>query len=107
MIPAPAIRSLGPWGSGGSDAHRIFKGAMPWNPGELPPETSTTIQPQPEVYDYYCVPHEHAGMVGASSSAHRLTRAALDVPMVAAFSELTPLAARAADPGGPATAESR
>lgn len=44
---------------------RIPDGATPWNsdyllPGESFSQTLTEIG----VYDYYCVPHEHAGMVG-------------------------------------------
>lgn len=44
---------------------RIPKGAEPWNSGYLlPNETYSVTLTLPGVYDYYCVPHEHAGMVG-------------------------------------------
>ena len=44
---------------------RIPAAATPWDSGYLMPgdffEVALT---EPGVYDYYCVPHEHAGMVG-------------------------------------------
>jgi plastocyanin len=44
---------------------RIPEGAAPWNSDYLlPDETFTVTLTVPGVYDYYCVPHEHAGMVG-------------------------------------------
>jgi len=44
---------------------RIPAKAAPWDSGYLLPEEmfSVTLTEQ-GVYDYYCVPHEHAGMVG-------------------------------------------
>jgi plastocyanin len=44
---------------------RIPRGAEPWNSDYLLPNEafSVTLTVQ-GVYDYYCVPHEHAGMVG-------------------------------------------
>ena len=44
---------------------RIPEGAEAWDSNYLlPNETFTVTLTQPGVYDYYCVPHEHAGMVG-------------------------------------------
>lgn len=44
---------------------RIPEGAEPWDSGYLLPDESFSITPTvPGVYDYYCLPHEHAGMVG-------------------------------------------
>jgi plastocyanin len=44
---------------------RIPEGAEPWDSGYLLPEESFEVTlEQPGVYDYYCVPHEMAGMVG-------------------------------------------
>lgn len=44
---------------------RIPSKAAPWNSDYLlPNETFSVTLTQPGVYDFYCVPHEHAGMVG-------------------------------------------
>jgi len=44
---------------------RIPAGARPWNSDYLMPDESFSLTLTVEgVYDYYCVPHEHAGMVG-------------------------------------------
>ncbi|TXR47065.1 plastocyanin/azurin family copper-binding protein [Phyllobacterium endophyticum] len=44
---------------------RIPVGAAPFDSGYLLPEESFTVTFSAiGVYDYYCVPHEHAGMVG-------------------------------------------
>jgi plastocyanin len=44
---------------------RIPEGAEPWDSGYLLPEESFSVTlTVPGVYDYYCLPHEHAGMVG-------------------------------------------
>ena len=44
---------------------RMPEGARPWNSDYLlPDETFTVTLTKKGVYDYYCVPHEHAGMVG-------------------------------------------
>ena len=44
---------------------RIPAGARPWNSDYLLPSESFSMTFTIEgVYDYYCVPHEHAGMVG-------------------------------------------
>lgn len=44
---------------------RIPEGAAPWDSDYLMPgesfEVTLTV---PGVYDFYCIPHEHAGMVG-------------------------------------------
>lgn len=44
---------------------RIPAGAKPWNSDYLLPGESFSVTLTVEgVYDYYCIPHEHAGMVG-------------------------------------------
>lgn len=44
---------------------RIPDGATPWDSDYLLPDESFSLTlTVPGVYDYYCVPHEHAGMVG-------------------------------------------
>lgn len=44
---------------------RIPDGAKPWDSGFLLPKESFSVTlTVPGVYDYYCLPHEHAGMVG-------------------------------------------
>lgn len=47
-------------------ASRIPSGAEPWNSGMLtePGQSFATRLEIPGVYDYYCIPHELAGMVG-------------------------------------------
>jgi plastocyanin len=46
-------------------AQRIPDGAQAWDSGFLLPEESFSHTfTVPGVYDYYCLPHEHAGMVG-------------------------------------------
>ena len=44
---------------------RIPAGAQPWHSDYLMPDESYSITlTLPGVYDFYCIPHEHAGMVG-------------------------------------------
>jgi plastocyanin len=44
---------------------RSPKDAKPWDSDFLLPDESYSVTlSQPGVYDYYCRPHEHAGMVG-------------------------------------------
>lgn len=44
---------------------RIPEGAEPWDSDYLLPEEIFEVNLMvPGVYDFYCVPHEHAGMVG-------------------------------------------
>jgi plastocyanin len=44
---------------------RIPEGAEPWDSEYLLPDESFSVTlTVPGVYDFYCVPHEHAGMVG-------------------------------------------
>lgn len=46
-------------------SRRIPARAKPWDSDYLlPDETFSTMLTVPGVYDYYCVPHEQAGMVG-------------------------------------------
>ena len=50
----------------GSWAPRIPAGAEPWDSGMLtePGQTFEQRLDVPGVYDYYCIPHEMAGMIG-------------------------------------------
>jgi plastocyanin len=44
---------------------RIPAAAKPWNSDYLlPGESFAVVLTEPGVYDCYCIPHEHAGMVG-------------------------------------------
>lgn len=44
---------------------RVPPGADGWNSDYLLPEEEFAVTPTvPGIYDYYCMPHEHAGMVG-------------------------------------------
>ena len=44
---------------------RIPEGAKSWDSGYLMPQESfSVVFDIPGVYDYFCIPHEHAGMVG-------------------------------------------
>ena len=44
---------------------RIPRAALPWHSDYLLPGKSFSVTfDTPGVYDYFCVPHEHAGMVG-------------------------------------------
>lgn len=44
---------------------RVPKAAAPWDSGYLLPQETFSVELSvPGVYDFYCVPHEHAGMVG-------------------------------------------
>lgn len=44
---------------------RLPQKAKPWNSGYLMPGQSfRMVFDTPGVYDYFCIPHEHAGMVG-------------------------------------------
>jgi plastocyanin len=44
---------------------RIPGAALPWDSDYLMPGESFAVElTEPGVYDYFCVPHEHAGMVG-------------------------------------------
>ena len=73
---------------------RIPNGAASWNSGYLMPEESFVLTfEKPGVYDYFCIPHEHAGMVGrivvgeadASVSPYAPTDAQLPAVAVAGF----------------------
>ena len=44
---------------------RIPRAALPWDSDYLMPGESFAVElTEPGVYDYFCIPHEHAGMVG-------------------------------------------
>ncbi|MSU91028.1 hypothetical protein GE300_15670 [Rhodobacteraceae bacterium 2CG4] len=46
-------------------SRRIPQAAAPWDSGFLLPDESFEVTlTVPGVYDYYCIPHEHAGMAG-------------------------------------------
>jgi plastocyanin len=60
---------------------RMPKDAKPWNSDFLlPNETFSMTLTVEGVYDYYCIPHEHAGMVGrivvGRPGAHDWTKSA-------------------------------
>lgn len=60
---------------------RIPAGATPWDSGYLlPNEQFLVTLSVPGVYDFFCVPHEHAGMVGrlvaGSPAAHLMVGSA-------------------------------
>jgi plastocyanin len=49
----------------GGRPRRMPEGADPWDSGYLMPEGAFEVRlTVPGVYDYFCLPHEHAGMVG-------------------------------------------
>jgi plastocyanin len=78
-----------------NDAHplRIPAGAKSWHSDYLLPDQSfSVVLTQPGVYDYFCVPHEHAGMVG------RIVVAGGDQPMSAPVSGGIPEIAEKAFP---------
>jgi plastocyanin len=67
---------------------RIPEAALPWDSDYLMPGESFAVElTEPGVYDYYCVPHEHAGMVGrivvGGPAADDGQRPAGDLPDVA------------------------
>jgi plastocyanin len=50
---------------------RIPRNAQPWNSDYLlPDQTFSVTLTQEGVYDYFCIPHEHAGMVGRIVVGH-------------------------------------
>ena len=66
---------------------RIPAAAKPWDSGYLlPNETFSYVFSVEGVYDFYCVPHEHAGMVGrivvGSSPPLESTSSALEAELV-------------------------
>jgi len=48
----------------GSDERRIPEGADGWNSGTLPRGSFDRTFETEGTYDYYCIPHKQAGMVG-------------------------------------------
>ena len=77
---------------------RIPRAAKPWDSDYLLPDQSfSTIFVQEGVYDYYCVPHEHAGMVGRIVVGKVKTADVSDAPRAAGLIPL-PAAALAAFP---------
>lgn len=68
---------------------RIPQGAKPWNSGLLLPKQSFEVVFEvPGVYDYFCMPHEMAGMVGrivvGHADPHARPYAATDAQLPAA-----------------------
>lgn len=77
---------------------RIPTAAKPWDSDYLLPDQSfSAIFAQEGVYDYYCVPHEHAGMVGRIVVGEARTAGVSDAPRAAGLIPL-PEAALAAFP---------
>jgi plastocyanin len=71
---------------------RIPGGAKPWNSDYLLPGGSFSAAFTEEgVYDYYCVPHEHAGMVGRIVVGRPSPGEAVEGSAAPAKSDLTPL----------------
>ena len=67
---------------------RIPEAAKPFNSDYLlPGESFSAVLSVEGVYDYYCVPHEHAGMVGRIV----VGRPAAQEPAASAGADLTPL----------------
>lgn len=73
---------------------RMPKAAKPWNSDYLLPKESFAVTfTVPGIYDYFCIPHEHAGMVGrivvgnvkASNSPYAGTDSKLPAVAVANF----------------------
>jgi plastocyanin len=73
---------------------RIPPGAKPWNSDYLlPGQSFTVVFDVPGVYDYFCLPHEHAGMVGRivvgdvspDANPYAATDAQLPPPALAGF----------------------
>ncbi|WP_397474190.1 plastocyanin/azurin family copper-binding protein [Pusillimonas sp.] len=76
---------------------RIPHGAKSWDSGYLMPnESFAMVLEVPGVYDYFCIPHEQAGMVGrivvgqvdASIQPYADTDALLPEPATAAFADV-------------------
>jgi plastocyanin len=58
---------------------RIPRGAEPWNSDYLlPNETFAVTLTVEGVYDFFCIPHEHAGMVGRIVVGRSDTQAGAD-----------------------------
>jgi plastocyanin len=73
-----------------NEAHplRIPAGARSWNSDYLLPDQSfSVVLTAPGVYDYFCVPHEHAGMVGrivvAGEAQQMAAPSSGDIPEIA------------------------
>jgi plastocyanin len=61
---------------------RIPAGVAPWDSGYLLPDQSFTVRfEEPGIYDFYCVPHEHSGMVGRIVVAEGGEMAEPDYPL--------------------------
>jgi plastocyanin len=56
----------------GNRSRRIPDGAAPWDSGYLvsPGDSFSVTLTVPGVYDYFCEPHEHGGMVGRIIVGH-------------------------------------
>jgi len=88
---------------------RIPDGAEPWNSDYLLPNESFSVRLTVEGgYDYFCVPHEHAGMVGriiVGRPGTADTKAAKDQqpvpePALRAFPDIGEIMRRRVIPGG-------
>ena len=69
---------------------RIPRGAKSWNSDYLMPGQSFVMKFEvPGIYDYFCIPHEHAGMVGRivvgkpAASAHPYAESDAQLPAAA------------------------
>lgn len=71
---------------------RIPPNVQPWDSGYLLPGESFSMKFMRQgVYDYYCVPHEHAGMVGRIVVGKPPTRTVAQELATAGDPALTPL----------------
>jgi plastocyanin len=78
---------------------RIPEGAEPWNSDYLLPNESFAVTLTVEgVYDFFCIPHEHAGMVGRIVVGRPGRSHADGLPAQAAGGEPVPEAALRAFP---------
>ena len=88
-----------------NDGHplRIPAEAAAWNSDYLLPDQSFSITlSEPGVYDYYCIPHEHAGMLGrivVAADDADLPEAPAGDPMPGLESDLLPTVAEIARKG--------
>jgi plastocyanin len=79
-------------------SRRIPAHADPWNSDYLLPGGDFTVTfSEPGVYDYYCLPHEHAGMVGRIIVGNPNAKDWWQTPLINVDSNL-PAAALAAFP---------
>ena len=82
----------------GGKPQRIPNGAQPWDSDYLMPGQSFSVKfDTPGAYDYFCQPHEHAGMVGRiivvapDAEADALRRVSMSLLPPAAVQSFVPI----------------